>query len=262
MGTGHEIERRGHIVGFQEEIGRTADASPESFLTWFDAAAGPDEAFVRGAWDFSVHIAKPLSPFLRAPEAKTVLEIGHGAGRILAAASRHFGYVVGIDVHDRNDLVERELRARGVANARLLQTDGRRIPLPDAAIDVAYTFIVFQHIEKIEIFRGYLEEIHRVLRPDGLAVIYFGRWCHWSLARRSRLRYAADRLAERVLLQRGYREMAAPVNHTNLLVRSGFAKNLAREIGFAVLDRVVSHKKVPDGTSLYGGQHGLVLRRN
>ena len=55
--------------------------------------------------------------------------------------------------------------------------------------------------------------------------------------------------------------MTAPVNHTNLLVRSGFAKSVAREIGFAVLDRVVSHKKVPDGTSLYGGQHGLVLRR-
>lgn len=261
MGTGHDIERRGHIVGFKEEVGSAAKASPEAFLTWFDAASGPDEAFIRGAWDFSVHIAKPLSPYLRAPEAKTVLEIGHGAGRILASASRHFAHAVGIDVHDRNDLVERELKARGVTNAQLLQTDGRRIPVRDATIDVAYTFIVFQHIEKIEIFRGYLQEIHRVLRPGGLAMIYFGRWCRWSLARRSRLRYAADRLAEHVLLRRGYREMAAPVNHTNLLVRYGFAARLAREIGFGVLDRIVSHKKVPDGTVLYGGQHGLVLRR-
>ena len=261
MGTGRDIERRGHIVGFREEIGRTAETSPEAFLTWFDAASGPDEAFIRGAWDFSVHIAQPLAPFLRQPEARTVLEIGHGAGRILASAARHFAHAVGIDVHDRNDLVERELKARGVANAQLLQTDGRRIPLPDGVVDVAYTFIVFQHIEKIEIFRGYLEEIHRVLRPDGLAMIYFGRWCHWSLARRSRLRYAADCLGERVLLREGYREMAAPVNHTNLLVRRGFAATLARQIGFDVLDRVVSHKQVPDGTVLYGGQHGLVLKR-
>jgi len=124
MGTGREIETRGHIVGFKEEIGKTADLSPEAFLTWFDDASGPEESFVRGAWDFSVHVAQPLAPYLRAPEEKTILEIGHGAGRILASAARHFREAVGIDVHHRNDIVRRELATRGITNVRLLETDG------------------------------------------------------------------------------------------------------------------------------------------
>jgi SAM-dependent methyltransferase len=261
MGTGQHIETRGHIVGFKEEIRRTADASAEAFLTWFDHATDVDETFVRGAWDFSVHVAQPLAPYLRTPERKSVLEIGHGVGRILASAARHFRSAVGIDVHERNDIVQGELARRSVGNVRLLQTDGKCIPLPDQSIDVAYSFIVFQHLEKIGIFDGYVAETQRILKPGGLALIYFGRWAHWSLGTRSGLRYAADRAAERVLLRRGFREMQAPVNHTNLLVSLGYASASARRAGFDILGRVVSHRQVPDGTTLYGGQHGLVLRR-
>jgi len=261
MGTGRQVETRGHIVGFREEIRDTAAQSSQAFLTWFDHAHDVDETFVRGAWDFSVHVAQPLAPHLRAPEQKAVLEIGHGAGRILASAARHFQSAIGIDVHDRNGVVERELARRGVTNVRLLETDGRRIPLPDAAVDVAYSFIVFQHLEKIEIFDGYLADIHRVLKPGGLALIYFGRWAHWSLGTSSRLRYALDRTTEALLLRRGYREMQVPVNHTNLLVTVRYASRSARRAGFAIIDRVVSRRQVPDGTTLFGGQHGLVLRR-
>jgi SAM-dependent methyltransferase len=261
MGTGQQIETRGHIVGFREEIHKTAESSAREFLAWFDHAASPDEAFVRGAWDFSIHIAQPLAPYLRNPEEKTILEIGHGAGRILASAARHFREAVGVDLHGRNDIVEGELSARGVSNVRLLETDGRSIPLADASLDVAYSFIVLQHVERVEIFRGYFDELRRTVKPGGLAVLYFGRWCHWSLGRRSRARYLADRLGEGLLLWRGFREIAAPVNHTNLLVRLGYACRVARRAGFDVLRRVVSHRQVPDGTRLYGGQHGLVLRR-
>ena len=72
IGTGRQIETRGHVIGFREEIRRTAEASPNAFFTWFDDASGPDEAFVRGAWDFSLHIALPLADYLRSPETKTV----------------------------------------------------------------------------------------------------------------------------------------------------------------------------------------------
>jgi len=69
-------------------------------------------------------------------------------------------------------------------------------------------------------------------------------------------------VVERALLRRGYREIQAPVNHTNLLVTLGHASRVARAAGFDILKRVVSHKHVPDGTMLYGGQHGLVIRRS
>ena len=103
--------------------------------------------------------------------------------------------------------------------------------------------------------------MHRVLKPGGLVMLYFGRLCRLSLERASSMLYLLDRVAERVVMARGYREIPAPVNHTNLLVTRGHAAKLARGAGFTVLSRTVSHKRVPDGTNLYGGQHGLVLKR-
>src|SRR5258708_589853 len=97
-GAGKSVETRGHIVGFREEIAKASGRSPQEFFTWFDDATDPDDAFVRGAWDFSIHIAQSLAPFLSHPEEKTILEIGHGAGRILATAARHFRHALGVDV--------------------------------------------------------------------------------------------------------------------------------------------------------------------
>jgi ubiquinone/menaquinone biosynthesis C-methylase UbiE len=260
-GAGKNVETRGHIVGFREEIGKASGRSAQEFFTWFDDAVDPDDAFVRGAWDFSIHIAQPLSPFLSHPEEKTILEIGHGAGRILATAARHFRHAVGVDVHENNALVEEELARRGTSNVTLYTGDGLRLPLSDSSIDVAYTFVVMQHVERVAIFAGYLAELHRTLKPGGLVMLYFGRLCKFSLGRSLPAFYWLDRAAELVRMPRGYREMAAPVNHTNLHVTRPHAASLARRAGFAVLRGTVSRRRVPDGTGLYGGQHGLVLKR-
>jgi SAM-dependent methyltransferase len=143
----------------------------------------------------------------------------------------------------------------------LHQGDGRRLPIGDCTVDMIYTFIVMQHVERIAIFQGYLEDMHRALKPGGLVMLYFGRRCFFSLERGSAALYLLDRLAERVVMARGYREIAAPVNHTNLLVTRPHAAALARRAGFDVVSREVSRKRVPDGSALYGGQHGLVLRK-
>jgi hypothetical protein len=46
-----------------------------------------------------------------------------------------------------------------------------------------------------------------------------------------------------------------------LIVSLRYAEKLAKECGFITLRKCVSHKKVPDGVSLYGSQHGLVLKK-
>lgn len=261
MAVGKEIETRGHIVGFREEIARAASGSDDEFFTWFDSARDKEAAFIRGSWDFMVHIARPAAPFLRRPETLTALEIGYGGGRILAAASRCFSHVTGVDIHAHASRVTRELEQRGVRNVTLLTTDGRTLGVEDGSRDVVYSFIVLQHVEKYAIFRNYLQETRRVLRPGGLAVLYFGRNARWSEHRRSPARYVLDRIAERLLLRGGYRELRAQVNCTNLVVSLAHAKALARADGFRVLRTLVSRKKVPDGIRRFGGQHGLVLRK-
>ena len=261
MATGKEIEKRGHIVGFREEISKAAASSDDDFFVWFDTARDKDTAFVRGSWDFTIHIALPASPFLSKPEDKVALEIGHGGGRILAAASRHFKNVIGVDIHDHNQIVEDELRQRGIGNFRLIKTNGKEFPLEDSTVDFVYSFIVLQHIEKYDIFKKYLHETNRVLNTNGIAVLYFGRKYLLSANRSSRLLYWIDRFGERILLPGGFQELPARVNETNLIVSLSSAKSLARRIGLEVLSELVSHKKVPDGVNLFGGQNGLVLRK-
>lgn len=261
MPTGAAVETRGHVTGFREEIARAASASPREFFTWFDAATDADAAFIRGQWDFNFHIAAPMAPFIREPESKTVLEIGSGAGRMLAAAARAFGRAVGIDIHDQQSRVASELARRGVNNATLLTSDGRTLPVPDASVDAVYSFIVFQHLERIEALRAYLAESARVLKPGGVAVLYAGRPTRCSMNSPSPLMLALDLVRERWFLRSGYEEVPAPVNCTNLRVTRPFLVREARAAGLTVRRTLVSRKKVPDGVLLYGGQHGIVATR-
>jgi hypothetical protein len=47
----------------------------------------------------------------------------------------------------------------------------------------------------------------------------------------------------------------------DLRVTFSYARSTAHKIGFKILSHLVSHKRVPDGASLYGGQNGLALRK-
>jgi ubiquinone/menaquinone biosynthesis C-methylase UbiE len=261
MATDEEIETRGHIIGFREEVDRVACQGKDAFFTWFDSAQNTDMAFLRGQWDFMVHIGLPLSEYISNPEDKIALEIGHGGGRILLAACRSFKKAMGVDVHDNNKLVEAELKNRGVSNFELFKADGSSLPVEDSTIDVVYSFIVLQHVEKIDIFKRYLEETYRVLKSGGIAILYFGRKCFFSLNSRSYFSYLIDCFLERLLLIKGFKELPAKVNCKNLIISLRYAEKLAKRCGFLILKECVSHKKVPDGISLCGGQHGLILKK-
>ena len=94
-----------------------------------------------------------------------------------------------------------------------------------------------------------------------IAVMYFGRKYTLSLNRKSKLLYLIDRYTERFLVPKGFQELSARVNSTNLRVSLSYATSLARITGFEVLSELVSHKNVPDGITLYGGQNGLVMKK-
>lgn len=162
---------------FQRWRSETAEHNESmcDFLSWFDSSHTIQENDCQGYWDFSFHILKPEAVLcLGEPFNKTALEIGYGAGRLLAPACHFFAKAIGIDIHEFRDKVAQRLRARGIRNFELHQTDGTSICLNDMSVDFVYSFIVLQHLPTIGALARYLREIHRVMKPKAVAVLYMG----------------------------------------------------------------------------------------
>jgi ubiquinone/menaquinone biosynthesis C-methylase UbiE len=254
-------EKGGHIAGFQQEL-NVLSKDKEKFLTFFNSCDNAFEAQVRGAWDFSVHVAAPLSGYIKNPHLMTCLEVGYGGGRILATAAKNFKHAIGVDIHEHNKLVASELESNGIKNIDLYKTDGSKFPLENNTIDLAYSFIVFQHMELMKIFINNLAEVYRVLKPDGIAIIYYGRTSRLSLNRKSILLAKLDSILEFLPFNSKYKEIEAHVNCTNLLVSKRYASQIARSIGFEILTSGKSRRNVPDGGNFYGGQNYFILKKN
>lgn len=257
------MERGGHVAGFIEDVAEASAISDDAFFTWFNDAQSSVDAIAKGEADFVAHVLEPLSQHVLGfdPSKSTALEIGFGGGRLVSAAARRFSRVVGIDIHDQGARVAGMLASQGIVNVELLRTDGRSIPLPDVSVDIAYSFIVLQHVEFISVFRRYFEEIARVLKPNGCAVLYFGRLGRFSYGRRSRALLWLDRLIEPMLLKGGYREVEAQVNCYNLFVSLPYARQLVTELGMDVEAELVSYRIDDGGTRRFGRQNGLLIRK-
>jgi SAM-dependent methyltransferase len=97
-----------------------------------------------------------------------VLEIGPGLGTDLAQFARAGARAFAIDltvVHLH--LTRRRFALEGLA-ARLTRADAERLPFKDGSFDAVYSFGVLHHTPDTQ---ASIDEIRRVLRPGGVAVI-------------------------------------------------------------------------------------------
>ncbi len=241
-----------HQRRYAEAIRESRQAGDHEFQSWFNRSKDLSQSIIRGYWDLSFHIlTRKVCQCLENPEEKTALEIGYGGGRILNAACSYFKETIGIDIHEEQEAVVAFLRIQGKSNFRLIKTSGRTIDVTSNSVDFIYSFIVLQHLPSFETFATYLQEIHRCLKPGGLAQLYFGKYSKIPLG--ERLRYFFQ----------GYKEIPeAPVNFTSLVIRVGKVKKLSRKYGFEVLETGTSYKTAPDGYArVPGGQKYLTLRK-
>lgn len=254
-----EKKTTNHIKGFKQEIQKASKRKSSDFFNWFNNAGGDVDAnFNKGQVEFTNYVLLPLMRQLKNAHKKTALEIGHGGGRLLYGAAKTFNKVIGVDIHDNNDLVEKELIKRNVKNFTLIKGDGKSLPVKDDSVDVVFSFIVLQHIEKISILKAYIKETYRVLKKGGFAVLFFGRMYEFSTNTNIGLLYQVDNILEN-LNSKGYRELFQRVNYTNLQVSRKYAKQLCGKAGFSVIHEGIS-KKLPD-YKRYGGQQFLVLQK-
>lgn len=104
----------------------------------------------------------------RDPRSLRLLEIGCGIGRMTKHLAELFGEVDAIDVSEEMIRRARDVLA-GVTNVRLEATNGRDLAaFEDESFDVAYSYIVFQHIPYRDVVVEYLREVRRTLKSGGM----------------------------------------------------------------------------------------------
>jgi SAM-dependent methyltransferase len=101
------------------------------------------------------------------------LEIGCGSGRLMRPMSRHFLEIHGVDVAGDAIRQARE-NLQDVPHAHPREIHGTSLEdFADQSFDFVYSFALFPYIPSRELVVAFLREIHRVLRPGGLARLQF-----------------------------------------------------------------------------------------
>lgn len=100
---------------------------------------------------------------------QVIVDIGCGLGRLTRPLAREAKRVLALDVSNEMLAQARQLNP-SLDNVEWLHGDGGSLrPIPDSSVDVCISHVVFRHIPDPAITLGYIREMGRVLRPEGLA---------------------------------------------------------------------------------------------
>jgi spore maturation protein CgeB len=127
-----------------------------------DGFSSDQHMWQTGSRDFGV-----LTAGIQYSHDKTFVEVGCGVGRMLRAAAQNFGSVVGVDVSTEAIKKAHEFLS-DLANIKLIVGNGYSLAeLNDNSVDVVGVFAALSSAPS-EILAGYMGEIQRILKPDGI----------------------------------------------------------------------------------------------
>jgi SAM-dependent methyltransferase len=157
------------------------DAAAVKDAAWYVATGVHDvseEFFAAGAEETDFYLAMCGIPTLRRDAA--VVEIGCGVGRMTRRLSQLAGRVIAADVS--SEMLHRcRLNLADRTNVDYLPVpgDGTLTGIPDASVDLVFSYITLQHVPGAEAQLRYVAESVRVLRPGGHATLQV-RATGWS----------------------------------------------------------------------------------
>jgi 2-polyprenyl-3-methyl-5-hydroxy-6-metoxy-1,4-benzoquinol methylase len=141
-----------------------------------------DRRFFEAAADFMPWNECPFDPLVdfRSLKDKDVLEIGVGSGSHAQLLAPHARSFTGIDLTESAvETTTRRMRLFGLS-ATILRMDAEQIAFHRGSFDFIWSWGVIHHSANT---RRVLEEMHRVLRPGGLAVVmvYHRSWWNYYI---------------------------------------------------------------------------------
>jgi ubiquinone/menaquinone biosynthesis C-methylase UbiE len=102
-------------------------------------------------------------------KSPVVLDLGCGAGHVSFAVAPYCETVVAYDLSEQMlAVVAESAQQRHLENIVMKQGAAEKLPCPDAAFDVVVTRFSAHHWSDVP---AAMKEVHRVLRPDGVAII-------------------------------------------------------------------------------------------
>jgi ubiquinone/menaquinone biosynthesis C-methylase UbiE len=157
------------------------------FRRWYDAAAGHYDDRFQGV--FATLQAQLIVDLIAPRPGMRILDVGTGTGRgALALAAASDAVIVGLDLTP--GMLRRAAENRAAAGLEwpaLVQGNGRQLPFPDATFDAVLSIRTL-HLFPTPYLGAFVDEMKRVLKPDGVLLVEFNSplaGCGWVLVRES-----------------------------------------------------------------------------
>jgi ubiquinone/menaquinone biosynthesis C-methylase UbiE len=129
--------------------------------------------FQSGEDDYERLVAPVLDQSHWKLEGKSMLELGCGAGRMTRSFARRFSQVYAFDISTEMLRYAQALSAE-VTNVNWILGNGTDLAgLADRTVDFAFSYIVLQHLPDAAFALRYIQEMLRVLKPDGIFLFQF-----------------------------------------------------------------------------------------
>ncbi len=132
-------------------------------------------------WEFSARIITPtIERLIPDPSNCHAVELGYGDGRLLCPAASYFGRVTGVATDSTDDASDASVLNRSqpcdASRIELASTEAdHSLPFEEASVDFIYSLHGVLRFPDLDSFRKLVIEIERVLRPGGVAMLWFGR---------------------------------------------------------------------------------------
>ncbi|SMF89369.1 Methylase involved in ubiquinone/menaquinone biosynthesis [Paenibacillus uliginis N3/975] len=174
---------------------------------WYEESFGEDYLLVYKHRDAqgAAHEVQKMASWLRLPAGAKVLDLCCGMGRHSLALSEAGYHVTGIDL---SDVLLREARQLDQDKAvTWIASDMRHLPVEDNEFDaVLNLFTSFGYFTRDEEHIKVLQQIYRVLKPDGQFIIDFlnPAYVEQNLVPESSREFEGQRIDERRKIENGY----------------------------------------------------------